>query len=390
MAMPRAANTRYHTMPNNILEFNTGGEPHIPMAKPHLGGKEFEYVNECLTTGWISSQGKFVKEFEKRMADYIGVQYGVATSNGTTALHLVLHSLGIGPGDEVIVPTLTFIATANAVHYTGAKPIFVDSEKDTWNIDPALVEQAITARTKAIIPVHLYGQPCKMDEIMDIAKRHNLYVIEDAAEAHGAEYKGRKAGSIGDVACFSFFGNKIITTGEGGMILTNDQNLCEKMMILRDHGMSKEKRYWHPQVGFNYRLTNIQAAIGCAQLERIDRILKEKRCIKDTYNRHFESYSKIILPPDNVWSKNVYWMYTVLLNENKTIPRRDYLIDALKKCNIESRPIFYPIHTMPPYYSRASYPVAEMISRNGISLPSYVGLREEDIARICDAVKNSI
>lgn len=355
----------------------------IPMAKPIMGNKEFEYVNECLSTNWISSQGRFVKEFEMQMARYIGSSYGVATSNGTTALHLALHSLGIGKGDEVIVPTLTFIATANAVAYTGATPVFVDSEKDTWCIDPGLIEQAITKRTKAIIPVHLYGQSCKMDEIMAIAQKYNIFVIEDVAEAHGGEYEGRKLGSFGDAGCFSFFGNKIVTTGEGGMILVNNEELYQKMVLFRDHGMSREKRYWYSHVGFNYRLTNIQAAIGCAQLEKIEETLEAKQKIKELYNLYLGKDSRIILPPENFWSKNVFWMYTIIFDEEKIRIDRDELIQLLYKNSIESRPIFYPIHTMPPYYTSKPYPVAELFSRNGISLPSYPGLCKESMERIC-------
>ena len=245
----------------------------IPIAEPLLEEEELNNVMEAVKSGWISSKGKFIPEFEENFARYCGVKHSVATSNGTVALHLALATLGIKEGDEVIVPTLTFIATANAVRYTGAKPVFVDSNPDYWCIDPEKIEGAITPKTRAIIPVHLYGHPCDMEAIMAVAKKHDLYVIEDAAEAHGAEHKGRKVGSFGDIACFSFYGNKIITTGEGGMCLTDDEILAERMRILRDHGMNPGKRYWHDIVGFNYRMTNMQAAIGVAQLEKIDRVI---------------------------------------------------------------------------------------------------------------------
>ncbi|NQU99168.1 MAG: DegT/DnrJ/EryC1/StrS aminotransferase family protein, partial [Parcubacteria group bacterium] len=242
----------------------------IQVSKPSLGREELNNVMEAIKSSWISSKGKFITEFEENFAEYCGVKYGIATANGTVALHLALKALKISKGDEVIVPDLTFIATANVVTYCNAKPIFIDSNPDYWCIDPEKIEEKITTKTKAIIPVHLYGHPCDMDAITKIAKKYGLYVIEDAAEAHGAGYKGKKVGSFGDISCFSFYGNKIITTGEGGMCLTNNQKLAERMKILRDHGMSPDKRYWYDVIGFNYRMTNIQAAIGVAQLKKID------------------------------------------------------------------------------------------------------------------------
>ena len=249
---------------------------HLPVAAPSLGDKELQYVSECVLTGWVSSAGKFVRLFEKALADFCGCDYAVSTSSGTAALHLALLALEIGEGDEVIVPSLTFIATANAVTYTGARPVFVDSEPETWNIDPNKIEEAITSRTRAIIPVHLYGHPTNMDPVMEIASRHGLAVIEDAAESHGARYKGRMVGSIADAGIFSFYGNKIVTTGEGGMVVTSKAELADRIRILRDHGMSTGKRYWHPKLGYNYRLTNLQAAVGVAQMEKITEILRAK------------------------------------------------------------------------------------------------------------------
>ena len=238
----------------------------LPIAEPSLGEKELSYVTECILTGWVSSAGKFVTRFEEIFAEFCGTQHAITTSSGTTALHLALLALGIGPGDEVIVPSLTFIATANAVTYTGASPVFIDSELETWNLDPNLIEEFITPRTKAIIPVHLYGHPVNMAAIVEIAQRHGLVVVEDAAEAHGAKYQGRRVGGIGDLGIFSFYGNKIVTTGEGGMVVTNRADLAEKIRILRGHGMSPERRYWHPVLGYNYRMTNLQAALGVAQM----------------------------------------------------------------------------------------------------------------------------
>ncbi len=364
----------------------------IPVTDVSLGGNELAYVTDCIKTGWVSSLGKYVREFEERFSQYCGAKYGIATSNGTTALHLGLAVLGIGPGDEVIVPTLTFIATANAVTYTGARPVFVDSEPQTWNMDPARIEEKITGCTKAIIPVHLYGHPADMDPILEIAKRHHLYVIEDAAEAHGALYKGRRAGSLGDMSCFSFYGNKIITTGEGGMVLTDNAEWAERARSLRDHGMSKEKRYWHPEIGFNYRLTNLQAALGVAQLERIEEIIAAKRRNAALYNGLLRSVPGISLPPEASWARNVYWMYSILAEDSYGLAR-DELMKELKARDIDSRPFFYPIHTMPPYQAGAEgqeFPVATELSRKGLNLPSSATLTPQQITQICQVLKDNV
>jgi len=304
-------------------------------------------------------------------------------------LHLALVSLGISKGDEVIIPDLTFVATANAVIYTGAKPVFVDSEKRTWNINPDKIEEKITDKTKAIIPVHVYGHPCDMDKIMEIAKKHNLFVIEDCAEAHGAEYKGKKIGSFCDIGCFSFYGNKILTTGEGGMCVTNNERLAERMRFLKDHGMSKEKRYWHPEIGFNHRMTNIQAALGVAQLERINEIIEIKRKNAFLYNSLLKDVKGISLPPEEEYAKNVYWMYSILIEEDFPI-NRDELIIKLKENGIDSRPFFYPINVMPPYKSDERFPIAEELSKKGINLPSSVKLKIEDIEKIASVIKQFI
>ena len=248
----------------------------IPVSHPVLGGNEKRYVLECLETGWISSIGRFIRLFEDAFGRYCEARHAIACNNGTTALHLALAGLGTGPGDEIIVPTLTYIATANAVRYCGAQPVFADSEPGTMTVDPARIEERITARTKGIVVVHLYGHPADMDPILEVARRRGLFVVEDAAEAHGALYRGRKAGSLGDVATFSFYGNKIITTGEGGMVTTNDAALSERIRILRGQGMDPGRRYWFPVVGYNYRMTNIAAAIGLAQLEQIYRFIEKR------------------------------------------------------------------------------------------------------------------
>ncbi|RLG58348.1 MAG: aminotransferase DegT [Candidatus Hydrothermarchaeota archaeon] len=361
----------------------------IPIAEPLLSKEELNNVIEAVKSGWISSKGKFIPEFEEKFAHYCGVKYGIATSNGTVALHLALTALGIGPGDEVIIPTLTFVATANAVTYTGAKPIFIDSQPEYWCIDPEKIEEAITAKTKAIIPVHLYGHPCDMDAILAIAKRHNLYVIEDAAEAHGAEYKGRKVGSFGDISCFSFYGNKIITTGEGGMCLTNDEKLAEKMRILRDHGMNPNKRYWHDVIGFNYRMTNMQAAIGVAQLKKLDGFIERKRNIAKWYTEELKDLAEqkiLTLSPEMSWAKCVYWMYSILINTNCRVDR-DQLIQKLLEKRIELRPFFIPVGILPPYNSGGrNFPVAEALSKKGLNLPSSVTLQRHDVKMISNLI----
>jgi len=359
----------------------------IPIAEPYVGKRELDNVIKAMKSGWISSKGDFILEFEEKFAKYCGVKYGVATSNGTVALHLALKALDIKSGDEVIVPTLSFIATANAITYCNAKPIFVDSHPDYWCINPEKIEEKITKNTKAIIPVHLYGHPCDMDVIVDIAEDNNLYIIEDAAEAHGAEYKGRKTGSFGNISCFSFYGNKIITTGEGGICLTNDEELAEKMRILRDHGMNPNKKYWHEIIGFNYRMTNVQAAIGVAQLEKISEMVEIKRENTTLYNSLLKEIDGIGLPPEAKWAKNVYWMYSILVNDKFGISR-DELIVKLGEAGVDTRPFFYPIHIQPPYKDHTGkFPVADELSRTGVNLPSSVTLKRENIEYIASKIK---
>ena len=350
----------------------------IPVAEPDLRGNELKYVTDCVVSGWVSSLGKYVRAFEERMAELCGRRYALATSNGTTALHLALVTLGIGPGDEVIVPSLTFVATANAVSYTGARPVFADSEPDYWQIDPRSVERLITDRTKAIIPVDLYGHPVDMDAILEVARRHGLYVIEDAAEAHGALYKGRPCGSFGDMSCFSFYGNKVITTGEGGMILTDNEEWYERACLLRDHAMSKTERYFHPEIGFNYRLTNIQAALGLAQLERLEEFVEIKRRNARLYAERLAGVPGITPAPEARWARNVYWMYSILVDADYPLSR-DALMAALRERGVDTRPFFRAIHTMPCHLREERLPVAEDLAARGINLPSSVKLSEEQI-----------
>jgi len=360
----------------------------IPVSKPNIGKEEQRAVLEAIKSGFISSKGKFIQEFETKFANYCNKKNGIATANGTVALHLALRALNVKKGDEVIVPDLTFIAVANAVTYCNAKSVFVDSHPEYWCINPEKIEEKITSRTKAIIPVHLYGHPCDMDPIRDIAEDHGLYVIEDASEAHGAEYKGKKIGSFGHISCFSFYGNKIITTGEGGICLTNDEDLAEKMKILRDHGMNPSRRYWHDVVGFNYRMTNMQAAIGVAQLKRIEDFIQKKRKIAIWYEKglkELEEKELIKLHPEMSWAKCVYWMYSILIKEKYHFSR-DELILKLDKSQIETRPFFYPIHIMPPYKCEVESPTAEELSMKGINLPSGVDLTGKNIKDILLAI----
>ena len=355
----------------------------IPVATPFIGEKELRYVTDAVLSGWISSQGEYIERFEDQFASFCGSTYAATVSNGTVALHLALSALGIGPGDEVIVPALTFVATASAVRHCHAAPVFVDIHKDNWNIDPEQIERAISPRTRAIIPVHLYGQPCQMDRIQEIAERHHLWVIEDAAEAHGALYHGKRVGSIGHIGCFSFYANKIITTGEGGMVVTNDRALNEKIRLLKNHGMNPKRKYWHDVVGYNYRMTNLQAAIGVAQLERWNQIIAAREHIKDFYDAHIDArlFEKTKPVPG---AKPVCWLYTLLLKRAAGKDERDSLLEQLRACNVDSRPAFYPIPAMPPYYReswKVDYPVARDVAERGFSLPSS-DLDDEAMLRI--------
>jgi len=357
----------------------------IPIAAPVLGEKELEYVADCVRSGWVSSLGEYVRRFERGFAAYCGVRHGVATHNGTVALHLVLAALGIGKGDEVIVPTLTFVATGNAVAYTGASPVFVDSDPFTWTIDPQAVARAITPRTRAIIAVHLYGHPADMDALRALADEHGLSLIEDAAEAHGACYKGRRTGSLGDVAVFSFYGNKIITTGEGGMIVSDDASLIERCYFLENQAKARENPYWHAEIGYNYRMTNLQAALGVAQLERIEEFIAVRLRNAHHYNQRLRDVPGITLPPCAEWATNVYWMYTILIEDCFGVSR-DALMVYLRERGIETRPVFYPLHRLPMYNRGQSLPVAEEIARKGINLPSGSALTSAEVDTVCDAI----
>lgn len=360
----------------------------IPVSSPSLVGNEREYVLDCIDSGWVSSAGAYVERFEAAFAEFCGVKHAVACCNGTAALHLSLLALGVGPGDEVIVPTLTFVATANAVTYCGARPVFVDSDPLTWNLDPAQVEAKVTPRTKGIIAVHLYGLPAEMDELRRIARRRGLFLLEDAAEAHGALYRGRTAGALADAAAFSFYGNKIISTGEGGMVTTDDDALAARARLLRGQGVDSERRYWFPVVGYNYRMMNLSAALGLAQLERADWHIGRRRKVAESYLELLRGVSCLNWQEESAWARHAYWMFTVVLGEGSSVSR-DALMERLEERGVETRPVFYPVHLLPPYREAArgeEFPVAERLARRGVSLPTWAGLSHDDLEYVYESL----
>jgi perosamine synthetase len=360
-------------------------EIRIPVYKPSLIGNEKKYVNECLDSTWISSKGKFIKQFEEAFAAYIGVKYAASVCNGTVAIHNALLALGIKAGDEVIVPTFTYIASVNPIVYTGATPVFVDSLRATWQIDPEDIEKKISPATRAIMVVHLYGHPCDMDRIMAIARKYQLFVIEDCAEAFGSKYHDKYVGTYGDIAAFSFFGNKTITTGEGGMVTTNDRTLHERATHFKGQGLAKYREYWHDTIGYNYRMTNICAAIGLAQLEEADKIILKKRQLAGWYRKYLSSCPlELHTEAEDVF--HTFWMVCVLVEQADL---RDRLRAHLSEHGIETRPTFYPIHAMPMYaHNYYRLPVAEDISWRGINLPSYPDLAENDVREICSLISS--
>lgn len=357
----------------------------IPVYEPVLGESVRNNVLQCLDSNWISSRGEFIDRFESAFSEWTGVKHSASVSNGTVALHLALLVLDIGPGDEVIVPTFTYIASVNAIAYVGAIPVFADSLPGSWQVDPQDVERKITARTKAIMAVHLYGQPSDMLSIMDIANRHGLRVIEDAAEAFGSRIGEQHVGTFGDISTYSFFGNKTITTGEGGMVVTNDPVLDARVRKLKGQGLAGTKEYWHDEIGYNYRMTNICAAIGLAQLEMADQLLLRKREVAESYREQFEG-----LPVDFFWEQqgttSSFWMNCISVSDGA---HRDALRSYLSENGIETRPTFYPAHTMPMYskYGSGDYPIAMQLAANGINLPSSPLLTVEDIDRVVGQVK---
>lgn len=362
----------------------------IPVCEPTLGGNELKYVQQAIETNWISSAGKFIRDFEAIFAEFCGAQYGIACANGTVAMHLAMAALGLEPGDEVIIPTFTMIATANAVTYCGARPVLVDMEPTYWQMDVDQVAAKITPRTKAIVPVHIYGHPTDMDPLRDLADKHGIMIVEDAAESHGAEYKGRRTGGLGDAAGFSFYGNKIITTGEGGMVTTNNREIARLCWNLRDHAFSHERHFWHKFVGFNYRMTNLQAAVGLAQVEQLDKFVAARRQNALEYNCRLHGIPGIRTPSEAAWAKNVYWMYGILVDEQAYGMNRDQLRRALADNGIETRTFFIPMHCQPVYWKQylgQRYPVAEDLCRRGFYLPSASSLTLEEIEYITAVIR---
>ena len=371
----------------------------IPVNEPLLGERELEYISECVRTGWVSSGGRFINEFEERWAAYCGRRYGIAVSNGTAALQLAVACLGLEPGDEVILPTFTIISCAVAVIYNGGVPVVVDSEPRTWCLDIHQVEKKIICCIWVIMPVHIYGHPVDMDPLLEIAERNGLAIIEDAAEAHGAEYLSsrngsesgwRRCGSFGTLSCFSFYANKLITTGEGGMVLTDDLTLADKARSMRNLCFQSDRRFYHEEVGYNFRITNMQAALGLAQLERIEQIVARKRWIGLEYTRRLRGIRGVQLPVEEAWARSVYWMYGLVLSEEVDMDASEFG-RRLRDHGVETRPFFLGMHEQPAFHLRGlflgeRYPVAERLARRGLYLPSGSALTEDQLEHVCEAV----
>ena len=384
-------------------------EGFIPLCVPEIRGNEWKYIKECLDTNWVSSVGSFVGRFERELADYVGTKYAVATCNGTAALHIALLVAGVQPDDEVLVSTLTFIAPANAIRYVGAWPVFMDAEPDYWQMDPqkvvdfleeecqwrdgALYNRATSRRVRAILPVHILGHPVDMDPILEAARKYNLVVIEDATESLGAKYKGRMVGHLGDVACFSFNGNKIITTGGGGMIVTDNDAWARKAKYLTTQAKDDPVEYVHREIGYNYRLTNIQAAMGCAQLEQLDAYIAAKRRIAAYYTEHLASVPGIEPPGEAEWASSIFWLYTVLVDSERYGCDSRTLMQKLREGQIISRPLWHTIHDLPPYEDCPAYyvDVAKQLYRQGLSLPCSVGLNvvPAELRRVVAAIRQA-
>ncbi len=360
-----------------------------PLARPSLSPSARENLLRAYDSGWISSKGEFIKKFEDGFASFVGDRHGVSTSNGTTALHLALAACGVRAGDEVVIPDFSFVAVANTVVYTGAKPVLADVNRQYWGLDVDSVKARLSKKTKAVVVVHLYGHPVDIDPIRELCAAKDLLLIEDCAEAHGARYKGRMVGTFGAVACFSFYGNKILTTGEGGMCLTKDDRIESTMRLLRDHGALPSRHFWHPVVGFNYRMTNLQAAIGCAQLGSLDSRIRGYRRVGKWYTDILSS-AGLEPHPEMDWATCVYWMYTTMI-EKLDAPELANLAKRLEREGIETRPSFYPISELPPYrHMRYRNPTTAYLSRHGLSLPTYYGMAKDDVRQVCSSLLKSI
>ncbi len=366
----------------------------IAFARPDLSELEERYLLEAFRSGWISSTGAFVERFEREFAAFAGTRAAISVGNGTVALHLALLALDVRPGDEVLVPALTYVATANAVRYVGAEPVFVDVDPETWCLDARLIESAVSRRTRGIIAVHLYGHPADMDAIERVAAAHGLWVIEDAAQAHGARYKGRPAGSLARAGTFSFYGNKIFSCGEGGAVTVDDPQLEARMRLLRGQGMDPQRRYWFPVMGYNFRLTNLACAILCAQLERKQEILTRRKRIFGWYRELLGDVAGIGLPPAALWAEPAPWVFSITVNEGVFGCTRDELAAKLSAEGIETRPFFVPLHRL-PFYRRESaargdcLPVSERLARRGLSLPVHDGIGPGEVEAVARAIRSS-
>jgi len=366
----------------------------IPVAEPLVADHDIELVNEALRSGWISSAGKYLDLFEERWAEFCGMPYGIAVSNGSVALDVAVELLNLQPDDEVIIPTFTIISPAQSVVRCGGKPVLVDSDPFTWQMDAGHIEAKITPRTKAIIVVHIYGHPADMNPILEIAHRHGLTVIEDAAEAHGAEYKGRRCGGMADIATFSFYANKLVTTGEGGMVLVRTPEMAERARSLRNLCFQKKQRFFHDELGYNFRLTNLQAALGVGQIERIGSIIARKRAIAAAYSDRLRDLPGIALPVEEPWAKSVYWVYGIVLDKTTRITAQQ-MMDQLKGFGIETRPFFLGMHEQPVFqrtglFAGERYPVAENLARMGLYIPSGLTITDEQLDMVADAVRNCL
>ena len=370
----------------------TSADAFIPVCEPLIGDNVLPLVRECVETGWVSSEGRFIKEFEDRWAAYCGAAFGVAVSNGTTALEVAVAALKLPPGSEIIMPSYTIISCAIAIIEAGCLPVLVDCEPDTWCMDLDQVAAKITPRTRAVMPVHIFGHPVDMRRLGEIAGKHGLFVIEDAAEAHGAEAYGRRVGGIGTMGCFSFYANKIVTTGEGGMVVTSDAALAERLRLLRNLAFRRDRRFLHTEIGHNYRLTNLQAAVGVAQVERIETHIAKKRWMAHAYNRHLGQVAGIQLPVERNWAKNVYWMYGVVLDDDVDFDAVGFA-ERLRQHGVDTRPFFLGMHEQPVLRERGLfrdeiYPVSERIARRGLYLPSGLTLTQDQVDRVADAVRH--
>jgi len=376
----------------------------IPLSIPTLRGNEWKYIKECLDTGWVSSVGPFVEQFEKKVAEFVNAGFGVATMNGTAALHIALQVAGVEPGDEVLVSTLTFIAPVNAIRYIGAFPVFIDAEPSYWQMDPqgvqdflkkecqrrngALYNRKTGRRVRAILPVHILGHPVDLDPIQELARLYELPVVEDATESLGASYRGKMVGNLGEIACFSFNGNKIITTGGGGMIVTNNEKWARRAKHLTTQAKDDPLEYVHSEIGYNYRLTNLLAAMGCAQMEQLTEFVSTKRRIASTYSKVLDGVPGITPMSEATWANSTFWLYTVLVDREKFGIDSRTLLRKLERCNIQTRPLWQPTHRSKAFVDCGSFdcPVADRLNAEALSLPSSVGITEDDIQYVLEVL----